>query len=187
MTDSTQSRARPQSLIFNDNNNNDEKRISTSSNETDSSTTSSSSAASYHPPPVLPANTAIPSSTSPTQSKRGEPQFRANMIGDETKCRRKFVKMVQAAYNFQMEHKDLIPKEMDILFNAQDNVQSIRLYINNQAEYHKFCGYVLILILLLLLLYIIVFSLPCRTCTFLHMLINNNDNIFFQELTIYTT
>ncbi|KAI9264399.1 kinase-like domain-containing protein [Phascolomyces articulosus] len=161
MTDSTQSRARPQSLVFNDNNNNnnnnnnnhsnDEKRISTSSNETtDSSTsTTSSSAVSYHPPPVLPpsvtttttgssTSTVMPTST--TQPKRGEPQFRPSMIGDETKCRRKFVKMVQAAYSFQMEHKDVIPKEMDILFNAQENVQSICLYMNGQPEYHKFCG-----------------------------------------------
>ncbi|KAI9479549.1 kinase-like domain-containing protein [Zychaea mexicana] len=62
------------------------------------------------------------------------------MVGDETKCRRKFVKMVQVAYSFQMENKDLIPREMDIIFNAQDNVQSIRLYINGQPEYHKFTG-----------------------------------------------
>ncbi|KAI8146006.1 kinase-like domain-containing protein [Fennellomyces sp. T-0311] len=48
--------------------------------------------------------------------------------------------MVQAAYNFQMEHKDLIPKEMEIIFNAQDNVQSICLNIDGGPEYHKFCG-----------------------------------------------
>ncbi|ORY97711.1 kinase-like domain-containing protein [Syncephalastrum racemosum] len=98
-----------------------------------SGTSSTSSAVSYQPPSSLwPC----------TPNGKREPQFRQSIIGDENKCRRKFAKMVQAAQQFQSEHKAAhdIPKEMEIVFNGQDNVQYIRLVLNGQSEYHKFCG-----------------------------------------------
>lgn len=112
----------------NGNNNNgesDEGNQSTSS----SSSTTSSSAVSYHPSPVW-----------PTLQPKKEPHFRPGLVGDEAKCRRRFAKMVAAAYRFQLEHRTEIPKQMEIIFNAQDNVRLVKLSINGQTEYHRFCG-----------------------------------------------
>lgn len=112
------------------------KRISITSNGTNASgdssgSSTSSSSASYHPPPLW-----------PSQPPKREPYFRNHVIGDEAKCRRKFIKMVQSAKKFHNEYKGVIPKEMQVVFNAYDNVQCIRLQVDGKTEDHKFCGQV---------------------------------------------
>ncbi|KAG0194591.1 hypothetical protein DFQ28_008849 [Apophysomyces sp. BC1034] len=96
--------------------------VQSHSSSTDSST---SSVASYHPPPTWP---------------KGEPQFRSNIVGDESKCKRKFAKMVQSAHRFGLDHRDEMPTEMKLLFDSNDNIDRMRLMLKGQTEYHKFSG-----------------------------------------------
>ncbi|KAF7721976.1 hypothetical protein EC973_003889 [Apophysomyces ossiformis] len=90
-----------------------------------SADSSVSSTTSYHPPSTWPAE---------------EPQFKTNIIGNESKCKRKFAKMVQAAYRFGIDHKDDMPTEMKILFDANDNIEGMCLTLKGQTELHKFNG-----------------------------------------------
>ncbi|KAJ8663246.1 hypothetical protein O0I10_000484 [Lichtheimia ornata] len=131
LSSQTMTRPRPLSSSLDDDK---LKRISITSNGTNASgdssgSSTSSSSASYHPPPLW-----------PSQPQKREPHFRHHVIGDETKCRRKFIKMVQSAKKFHNEYKGVIPKEMQVVFNAYDNVQCIRLEVDGKIEDHKFCG-----------------------------------------------
>ncbi|KAL0079415.1 hypothetical protein F4703DRAFT_1874411 [Phycomyces blakesleeanus] len=94
------------------------------------SSASSLSSSSYSPPVQW-----------PTQQKC-EPQFNPSSVNNEDQCKRKFVKMIQAAYEYH-ETNHQPPTEIEIIFNSKDDVNHIRLfhYTNGQkADFHVFCG-----------------------------------------------
>ncbi|KAI8086026.1 kinase-like domain-containing protein [Halteromyces radiatus] len=55
-------------------------------------------------------------------------------------AKRKFIKMIQAAYRFRQENKQDMPSEMEILFDSKDNIQRLRLWIHDKIQYHTFKG-----------------------------------------------
>jgi hypothetical protein len=111
---------------------------------------------------------ASPSSTSPKKSL--EPQFKPVLIGNEKECKRKFAKMLHAAYKFQQQQEQIEslghvdatssailenppyarkqqnlqrpPREMEVLFNQEDNVEWVKFKFDDddEGEYRRFQG-----------------------------------------------
>ncbi|KAI8580947.1 hypothetical protein K450DRAFT_235382 [Umbelopsis ramanniana AG] len=109
-----------------------------------------------------------PSSTSPKKSL--EPQFKPVLIGNEKECKRKFAKMLHAAYKFQQQQEQIEllghvdatssaildnppyarkqqnlqrpPREMEVLFNQEDNVEWVKFKFDedDEGEYRRFQG-----------------------------------------------
>ncbi|KAI9009370.1 hypothetical protein CLU79DRAFT_774833 [Phycomyces nitens] len=91
------------------------------------SISSMSSSSSYIPPVQWPNH------------QKGEPQFSPLAVNNEDQCKRKFVKMIQAAYQYH-EHNHQ-PTEIEIIFNSKDDVNHIRLFNPGQrTDFHVFCG-----------------------------------------------
>ncbi|KAG2184339.1 hypothetical protein INT44_009354 [Umbelopsis vinacea] len=114
------------------------------------------------------ASPVSPSSTSPKKSL--EPQFKPVLIGNEKECKRKFAKMLHAAYKFQLQQEQIEslghvdatssailenppyarkqqnlqrpPREMEVLFNQDDNVEWVKFKFDDddEGEYRRFQG-----------------------------------------------
>ncbi|KAG2177323.1 hypothetical protein INT43_007980, partial [Umbelopsis isabellina] len=98
-----------------------------------------------------------------------EPQFKPILIGNEKECKRKFAKMLHAAYKFQQQQDQLDslgkseaaptsmesapyarkqqnlqkpPREMEVLFNQDDNVEWVKFKfdLDEEGEYRRFQG-----------------------------------------------
>lgn len=62
-----------------------------------------------------------------------------DLIGNETLCKKKFAKMVLAAYKYQQGQDPVV--QIKLLFDVNGNVDMMRIVKNNnKTEYHKFCG-----------------------------------------------
>ncbi|SAL98827.1 hypothetical protein [Absidia glauca] len=99
-----------------------------------SSTSSSSSSASiisFQPPPAWPIHPKTELCWSSTPSP---------LPTNEKKAKRKFAKMIQAAFRFRQEHQSKMPSEMETLFDPQDNVYKLRLWTHDKIQYHSFQG-----------------------------------------------
>lgn len=139
MTDSSVSRSRPLSWQTDDGGVGErQKRLSAHSNQTQLSddnnsaastattTTTSSSAISYQLPSLW-----------HNQQTKLEPQFDSSLIGDEDKCRRQFIAMIQSAHRALNQQRTELPKQVELLFDAQDNVQFIIFNTNGKQEKHR--------------------------------------------------
>jgi hypothetical protein len=102
-------------------------------------------------------------------NKSLEPQFKPVLIGNEKECKRKFAKMLHAAYKFQQQQDQLEllgqtdtkappiesapyarkqqnlqkpPREMEVLFNQEDNVEWVKFKfgLDDEGEYRRFQG-----------------------------------------------
>lgn len=98
-----------------------------------------------------------------------EPQFKPVLVGNEKECKRKFAKMLHAAYKFQQQQDQLDslgkpdtaptamenapyarkqqnlqkpPREMEVLFNQDDNVEWVKFKfdLDEEGEYRRFQG-----------------------------------------------
>jgi hypothetical protein len=110
----------------------------------------------------IPENNDSPSTT---PKKSLEPQFKAILIGNEKECKRKFAKMLHAAYKFQQQQLGQTegspppvienppyarkqqnlqrpPREMEVLFNQEDNVEWVKFKFDDdeEGEYRRFQG-----------------------------------------------
>lgn len=114
------------------------------------------------------ATAASAATTGPKNSL--EPQFKPVLIGNEKECKRKFAKMLHAAYKFQQQQEQLEslgygdattsailenppyarkqqnlqrpPREMEVLFNQDDNVEWVKFKFDDdeKGEYRRFQG-----------------------------------------------
>ncbi|SAM03714.1 hypothetical protein [Absidia glauca] len=96
-----------------------------------SSSSSSSSTHSFQPPPAWPIHPKTERRWSSSSSSSPTP---------ETKAKRKFTKMIQAAFLFRQENKHNIPSEMELLFDSSNNINQLRLWIHGKIQYHTFEG-----------------------------------------------
>ncbi|CAO3594028.1 unnamed protein product [Absidia cylindrospora] len=118
---------------------NEPSRPSSTSSSSGTSTSSSSSTSSYsstssgsfQPPPAWPIHPKTERRWSATPS---------SLPTNEKKAKRKFIKMIQAAVKFRQDNKYHMPSEMEILFDSQDNIINLRLWIHNKIQYHSFQG-----------------------------------------------
>ncbi|KAI9318502.1 hypothetical protein BX666DRAFT_1505813 [Dichotomocladium elegans] len=69
-----------------------------------------------------------------------EPTFDRALVGDEEACRQRFMQMIQSVYASHNECKDPVPRDIEVVFDGQDNVQFIRFAIHGRTEQHKFTG-----------------------------------------------
>ncbi|KAH8548570.1 hypothetical protein BGW37DRAFT_523337 [Umbelopsis sp. PMI_123] len=116
------------------------------------------------------ATTSPVSPSSNSARKSLEPQFKPILIGNEKECRRKFAKMLHAAYKFQQQQEQIEtlglvdatssailenppyarkqqnlqkpPREMEVLFNQEDNVEWVKFKFDDddEGEYRRFQG-----------------------------------------------
>jgi hypothetical protein len=117
----------------------------------------------------VPENSETPGASAAAK-KSLEPQFKPVLIGNEKECKRKFAKMLHAAYKFQQQQDQLEslghtegtssiildnppyarkqqnlqrpPREMEVLFNQDDNVEWVKFKFDDddKGEYRRFQG-----------------------------------------------
>jgi hypothetical protein len=86
-----------------------------------SSRSVASSAVSFHPPPSA-------------------PQTPVHAPLNEKECKRKFVKFVLAANKYRQRKGTKKPTRMSLIFDANDDVETMCVIRQGKAEYHKFNG-----------------------------------------------
>ncbi|KAI9299975.1 hypothetical protein BJ944DRAFT_244644 [Cunninghamella echinulata] len=109
-----------------------QQSISSTTTSPSSSTSSSSTSTSFHPPPSWPIH--------PKSECRWTANTPSSLPISEKKAKKKLAKMIQGAFLFRQQHQAGLPEKMDILFDQHDNIDKLRLLIQDKIHYHSFKG-----------------------------------------------